>query len=520
MTSLPPIKNLGRTVEMFNQGCAAFRRAMQAWENKELAKYESALLSAARDVPDALEWALKIYLRRLSTITPEDRAYLKEPSFNQLMLLLERYADPPVDRETINHLYDCRDIRNESTHKAVVASPTDLENAIRQVRQFMLTYLPLEPEHLAQVTPSPAAAPPPTAPPPSQPARGGSISIGNIGGSISGSIIASGDVIMNRNNEVETRKEGLKRLIRKHEQRLQILKEQQATMGINVDPRIPIEIRDIETELEKLQAELDSLGDSLPETPLPAGPSPSTPSSRLRHIKIKNLETRLETLIADYEAAGNQLNHALSEVDRNRLKRQVESLEQEISQVEEELEALEAKIVQPQAKQEVSIPVQSAETSPHPIIFISYSQDDEKEKDTLLRQLKVLQSAGLITTWNNGQIGAGADWEQEIEQALAEAKVVILLVSASFLTSDFIQGVEVPAMLRRRQQSGMIVFPVIARACAWKNVEWLQRMQIRPRNGRPVWSDGGSHVDEDLAAIVEEIATVVRPATTKPRWDR
>lgn len=150
-----------------------------------------------------------------------------------------------------------------------------------------------------------------------------------------------------------------------------------------------------------------------------------------------------------------------------------------------------------------------------PTVFISYSHEDEQDKNALLKHLGVLQNAGLITTWSDDQIGAGADWEPEIEQAMARARVAILLITANFLTSKFILNTEVPTLLKRRQQEGAIVFPIIARACAWKNVDWLQRMQVRPKNGRPVWADGGSHVDEDLAAIAEEVATIVSTSRVK-----
>ena len=51
----------------------------------------------------------------------------------------------------------------------------------------------------------------------------------------------------------------LKKLIIIKNRRLQKLKEQQALYGISVDPRIPIEIEDIEVELEKLNAALIAL---------------------------------------------------------------------------------------------------------------------------------------------------------------------------------------------------------------------------------------------------------------------
>ncbi len=144
-----------------------------------------------------------------------------------------------------------------------------------------------------------------------------------------------------------------------------------------------------------------------------------------------------------------------------------------------------------------------------PIVFISYSHEDEKEKDQLLAQLDVLQRAGLIGLWSDDQIGAGADWEAEINQAITQAKVAILLVSANFLTSDFILGKEVPPLLRRCESEGLIIFPVIAKACAWRNIDWLSKMDVRPKNSRPIWSGSASQIDEGLAAIAEEVALLV-----------
>jgi hypothetical protein len=133
-----------------------------------------------------------------------------------------------------------------------------------------------------------------------------------------------------------------------------------------------------------------------------------------------------------------------------------------------------------------------------PLVFISYSHKDKEEKEKLLSHLGVLGKADLIDLWSDDRIGAGADWEPEIREAMARAKVAILLVSANYLTSDFILGEEVPTLLKRRESEGLTVFPVIARACAWKRVKWLAKMNVRPKNGRPVWGDAGIHVDEDL----------------------
>ena len=145
-----------------------------------------------------------------------------------------------------------------------------------------------------------------------------------------------------------------------------------------------------------------------------------------------------------------------------------------------------------------------------PSIFISYSQKDEDKKDKLLSHLGVLQQAGLINLWSADQIGPGAEWAQAIDQAIAQAKVAILLISANFLTSDFILSQEVPKLLKRRQEEGLVVFPVIVTACAWRMVDWLAAMQVRPKSGKPVYSDGGSRVDEELAEIAVEVGQIVR----------
>lgn len=90
--------------------------------------------------------------------------------------------------------------------------------------------------------------------------------------------------------------------------------------------------------------------------------------------------------------------------------------------------------------------------------------------------------------------------------------MAILLITASFLTLDFVLRTEVPAFLDRQQQHGLIIYLILAKACAWKSVLWLARLSIRPFSGRPVWSDGGSHVDEDLAQIAQEIAEMMQRA--------
>lgn len=120
------------------------------------------------------------------------------------------------------------------------------------------------------------------------------------------------------------------------------------------------------------------------------------------------------------------------------------------------------------------------------------------EKEQLLTHLGVLRGEGIIDLWSDDRIGAGADWEEEIAQAICQAKVVALLVSANFLTSDFILRKEVPEILKRRQSEGLVVFPITAKDCVWRRVSWLSKMNVRPKNGRPIWGGAGGYPDRDL----------------------
>jgi len=151
-----------------------------------------------------------------------------------------------------------------------------------------------------------------------------------------------------------------------------------------------------------------------------------------------------------------------------------------------------------------------------PAVFISYSHKDEDLKDRLVTHLGVLQQEGFLDLWDDRRIGAGEDWYQEIQEAMDAASVAILMVSADFLTSNFILSEEVPRLLKRRDGEGMRVFPVIIKPCAWGHVKWLAQMNLRPRDGNPI-SGGNEHqIDTAMAAIADEIAGIIRRTVEMP----
>jgi acyl carrier protein len=142
-------------------------------------------------------------------------------------------------------------------------------------------------------------------------------------------------------------------------------------------------------------------------------------------------------------------------------------------------------------------------------VFISYSRHDTEYKDQLVRQLMVLERQGLLATWSDERIGLGGDWYSEVVNMMSSASVVILLITADFLTSEFILGEEVPRALQQWRESGLKVVPVYCRPCAWEAVPWLAKIQIWPRSAQPLWRNAGDDAASGLSELAHEIARMV-----------
>src|ERR1043165_8652964 len=104
-------------------------------------------------------------------------------------------------------------------------------------------------------------------------------------------------------------------------------------------------------------------------------------------------------------------------------------------------------------------------------IFISYSHKDRKWLDLLLTHLRPYMRQGLPDIWVDTEIKPGTLWQQEIEKALAKARVAILLVSANFLASDFIATRELPLLLTRAKRDDLAIMWIAASASAYKIIE-------------------------------------------------
>ncbi len=69
--------------------------------------------------------------------------------------------------------------------------------------------------------------------------------------------------------------------------------------------------------------------------------------------------------------------------------------------------------------------------------------------------------------------------------------------------------------MRKRAEHGARIFPLIVKPCDWESVEWLRRMNLRPRDGKPLSTGTDSEIDSDLTAFVKEIRKLLSSEAPK-----
>lgn len=155
-----------------------------------------------------------------------------------------------------------------------------------------------------------------------------------------------------------------------------------------------------------------------------------------------------------------------------------------------------------------------------PTVFLSYSHQDEAWKDRVSIHLRVWAE---LEVWDDRRIELGDDWRSEIQTALQRADVAVLLVSANFLTSRFILEEEIPVLLRRRKEEGLLVIPVILRPCDWQAHDWLESRQAHPKDARPISKGADWQIDEDFTDLAKKIRVYLegsgRPSPARGRGD-
>ncbi len=140
-------------------------------------------------------------------------------------------------------------------------------------------------------------------------------------------------------------------------------------------------------------------------------------------------------------------------------------------------------------------------------IFIAYSRLDADYLKELQKYLRPLNRKKTIEIWYDGEIIPGTKWAVEINQHLNAADIILLLITANSLSSDYFYNEEMQKALQRHEKGEAKVIPVILRYCTWRLFDELSELQALPKDGIPLshWSDDA----EAYTNVVEELHRVV-----------
>jgi CheY-like chemotaxis protein len=156
---------------------------------------------------------------------------------------------------------------------------------------------------------------------------------------------------------------------------------------------------------------------------------------------------------------------------------------------------------------------QPAESRALKVLF-SYSHKDEKMRDRLDAHLAGLRNMGIIHSWHDRKITAGSPFDESIDAQLERADLILLLISADFLNSEYCYRKEMQHALARHKSGKARVIPVILRPVDWEKSPFAHLMAV-PLDGKPItrWTNrdaGYLSAAREIRRVAEELSATIQ----------
>jgi formylglycine-generating enzyme required for sulfatase activity len=148
-------------------------------------------------------------------------------------------------------------------------------------------------------------------------------------------------------------------------------------------------------------------------------------------------------------------------------------------------------------------------------LFISYSHVDRDWVERLQTMIRPLVRSHGLRLWDDSQIRPGDKWRQEIETALAAAKVALLLVSSDFLASEFVTNSELPQLLTAAEEEGLCILWVPLRPSLVRRTP-IDAYQALLDPARPLVRMDPVEQEEALVEIALAIEKALAPRQDSP----
>ena len=171
---------------------------------------------------------------------------------------------------------------------------------------------------------------------------------------------------------------------------------------------------------------------------------------------------------------------------------------------------------------------------PLPKVFICYASADnrstnprERWLDRVQEHLEPFKDDDGIEVFSDNELSYGEGWHERIQLELQQARVVILLVSAAFMASNYVRNHELPVILYRAKMDGLRIVPILVSPSAFDIKEFrfpdskvgpdrikLSKLQSAGTPKETLWEvDFGKQerILSDVATFVAQEARKTRP---------
>lgn len=139
-------------------------------------------------------------------------------------------------------------------------------------------------------------------------------------------------------------------------------------------------------------------------------------------------------------------------------------------------------------------------------IFLSYSHKDKQLKDELDTSLIALKRDERISVWqDNINIGGGDEWNEEIKEAMERSDIILLLISAEFIKSDYIWKKELPVAQKMQEEGRARVIPIFIRD-VFPGDLWFTKLQGYINPGEPIASFKDYDRDTAYRQVVKNLS--------------
>lgn len=148
------------------------------------------------------------------------------------------------------------------------------------------------------------------------------------------------------------------------------------------------------------------------------------------------------------------------------------------------------------------------DASPRRIVFISYAHADESHLDRLRIHLGPISQRVGVELWDDTRIEPGRRWREELDEAVDSAVAAILLVSADYLASEFVQQEELPRLVAAADYGSLRLVPVLVGPCVLDDNP-LDRVQFVNSRSEPIGTIGTAKQDVVWASVAKTITTLL-----------